>query len=231
VEPAAVEGLVALCTCNAMAFVAPHGGREALHGTNPIAVAVPAGPAPIVVDMRTNAFRMADYRAGLEDGRPLPDGVLIGPDGSYITDVAELERLGWEGAVSLPAAGAKGYGLALIVDVLTAVLAGTPIGRDIRGWEDERSGLAAFFLALDPSAFGPPERFAAGVARLAEQVHATEPLVPDEAVRLPGERASAERGRRLADGVPIDPGAWERMESELRGLGLEPPARPVAAGA
>jgi LDH2 family malate/lactate/ureidoglycolate dehydrogenase len=231
VEPAATDGLVAFCTCNAMAFVAPHGGREALHGTNPIAVAVPADPSPIVVDMRTNAFRMADYRAGLAEGRPLPDGVLLGPDGAYITDVAELDRLGWEGAVSLPAAGPKGYGLALVVDVLTAALAGSAIGREIQGWEDEQGGLAAFFLALDPAAFGPPERFAAGIARLAEQVHATEPLVPGEAVRLPGERASAERRLRLAEGVPIDPGAWERMETELRGLGLEPPDRPQPADA
>jgi LDH2 family malate/lactate/ureidoglycolate dehydrogenase len=132
--------------------------------------------------------------------------------------------------VSLPAAGAKGYGLALVVDVLTAALAGTAIGREIQGWNDEQSGLAAFFLALDPAAFGPPDRFASGVARLVEQVHATEPLVAGEPVRLPGERASAERRRRLANGVPVDPGAWERMESELRGLELEPPARPVGAG-
>ena len=212
VEPAALEGLIAVCACNAMAFVAPYGGREGLHGTNPIAVAIPAEPDPIVVDMRTNAFRMADYRAGLAEGRPLPDGVLLGPDGQFITDVAELERVGWDAAVSLPAAGAKGYGLALVVDVLTAALAGTPIGREIRGWNDEQSGLAAFFLALDPAAFGPPERFAAAVERLADQAHATAPVEEDVPVRLPGERpprtppASGERraagSERLgADGV------------------------------
>lgn len=230
VEPAAVEGLIAVCACNAMAFVAPYGGREALHGTNPMAFAIPAEPDPIVVDMRTNAFRMADYRAGLDEGRPLPDGVLLGPEGQFITDVAELERLGWEAAVSLPAAGAKGYGLALVVDVLTAALAGTPIGREIRGWNDEQSGLAAFFLALDPVAFGPPERFAAAVRSLAEQAHATAPLEEGVPVRLPGERASAERRLRLANGVPLDAGAWERMASELRALGIEPPPAPAALG-
>jgi LDH2 family malate/lactate/ureidoglycolate dehydrogenase len=227
VEPVALDGLVGVCACNAMAFVAPHGGREALHGTNPIAFAMPAEPEPLVVDMRTNAFRMADYRAGLAGGRALPDGVLLGPDGEFITDVAELERLGWDGAVSLPAAGEKGYGLALVVDVLTAALAGTPVGREIRGWNDEQAGLAAFFLALDPAAFGPAEVFADTVRRLGEQVHATEPLEKGVPVRLPGERASAERRRRLAHGVPLDAGAWERMESELRALGFEPPARPL----
>lgn len=226
VEPAALGGLVGLCACNAMAFVAPEGGREALHGTNPIAVAIPAEPDPIVVDMRTNALRMADYRAGLAEGRPLPDGVLLGPQGEPVTDVAVLEQLGWERAVSLPAAGAKGYGLALVVDVLTAALAGTPVGREIRGWEDEQAGLAAFFLAVDPAAFGPAERFAGTVARLAQQVHETAPLDEGSPVRLPGERAAAERRARLARGVPLEPGPWERMESELRALGLEPPERP-----
>jgi len=228
VEPAALDGLLGLCACNAMAFVAPEGGREALHGTNPIAVAIPAEPDPIVVDMRTNAFRMADYRTGLAEGRPLPDGVLLGPEGEFVTDVAVLEQLGWERAVSLPAAGAKGYGLALVVDVLTAALAGTPVGREIRGWASEHAGLAAFFLAVDPAAFGPVERFAGTVARLAEQVHETVPLDEGVPVRLPGERAAAERRTRLARGVPFEPGPWERMESELRALGLEPPERPGA---
>jgi LDH2 family malate/lactate/ureidoglycolate dehydrogenase len=127
----------------------------------------------------------------------------------------------------LPAAGAKGYGLALVVDVLTAALAGTPIGREIQGWDDEQAGLAAFFLALDPGAFGPLERFASAVGRLAEQVRATAPLEDGVPVRLPGERASGERRLRSAGGVPFEAGAWERMESELRALGLELPAPPA----
>jgi LDH2 family malate/lactate/ureidoglycolate dehydrogenase len=228
VAPAAEQGLVALATCNAMAFVAPHGGREALHGTNPIAIAFPGEPDPIVVDIRTNTLRMADVWRSVASGQPLPDGAVMLVDGTPITDIAELERVGWEGAVSLPAAGVKGYGLALAVDLLTAGLAGTPIGREI-AWETEQTQLAAFFLVLDPAAFGARERFAAAVARLADQVHGTAALDPEQPVRLPGERSAAERRRRLADGIPVDPVLWDRMEERLAGLGVEVPPRPFAA--
>jgi LDH2 family malate/lactate/ureidoglycolate dehydrogenase len=225
IEPAARAGLIALVACNAMAFVAPHGGREALHGTNPIAFAIPHEPDPILADMRTNAFHMRDYWTSLATGTPLPDDVLVGPDGAPITDVAALDDA-WDTAVSLPLAGAKGYGLALLVDVLTAALAGTGIGREVRSWDDEEAGLAAFVLALDPSAFGPIASFAGAVARLAEQAHATAPAAASVPVRLPGERAADERRRRLDEGVPVDEALWERMEKALAELRVEPPPRP-----
>jgi LDH2 family malate/lactate/ureidoglycolate dehydrogenase len=225
VAPAAEEGLIAIAACNAMAFVAPHGGREALHGTNPIAFAFPDDPDPVVVDMRTNTLRMADVWRSASTGEPLPDDAVRLEDGTPITDFEELERAGWEGAVSLPAAGVKGYGLALAIDFLTAGLAGMPIGRDL-AWENEQTQLAAFFLVLDPAAFGPPERFAAAVARLREQVHATTPVDPGSPVRLPGERGAAEHRRRLAEGIPVDLALWERMERRLTELGVEPPPRP-----
>lgn len=228
VLPAAERGLIGLATVNAMAFVAPFGGKEALHGTNPIAIAVPHDPDPIMLDMRTNALRMADYWESLRTGTRLPPDVVLTPDGTPLTDANELESRGWESAISLPAAGAKGYGLALVADVLTAALAGTRIGREVR-WEDERDSLAAFYFALDPMFFGSVERFAAGVARLAEQVHETAPLNPAVPVRLPGERAAGERRRRLAEGIPVDPGLWSQMEEKLTALGVDLP-KPTFAG-
>jgi LDH2 family malate/lactate/ureidoglycolate dehydrogenase len=221
----AESGLIGIAACNAMAFVAPHGGREALHGTNPIAFGFPAEPEPVIVDMRTNTLRMADVWRSAATGEPLPDGAVRLEDGTPVTDFAKLESVGWEGAVSLPAAGVKGYGLALAVDLLSAGLAGTPIGREI-AWETEQQELAAFFLVLDPAAFGPPERFLDAVTRLGEQVHATTPLDPATPVRLPGERGAAERERRLAEGIPVDLVLWERMERRLEELGVEPPPRP-----
>lgn len=225
VQPAATRGLVGLAAVNAAAFVAPHGGLEALHGTNPIAVAIPHQPDPIVLDMRTNTFRMADYWESIRTGRPLPEGVLRTPDGSPLTDPDALEGGLWTAAVSLPLAAEKGYGLALVVDVLTAALAGTRIGRELElGHED--TGLAAFFLAIDPAAFGSPERFADAIRRLAEQALATTPVDPDVPVRLPGERSAAERRRRLADGIPVDPTLWSLLVRRLEALGLSVPAAP-----
>ena len=210
VSPAAEQGLVAISMTNAMAVVAPAGGREALHGTNPIAVAIPGDPDPVIVDMRTNVFRMADYWQSIASGAPLPpDSGLVRSDGSPVTDVAEIDD-----AVYLPLAGGKGYGLGIVVDVLTAALAGSPIGREVV-WETERDDLAAFFLVLDPGFFGDPARFADGVRRLAEQARATLPVDEGSPVRLPGERGAAERGPRRRDGIPVDPTLWALLEERL----------------
>ena len=222
VSPAAEQGLVAISMTNAMAVVAPAGGREALHGTNPIAVAIPGDPDPVIVDMRTNVFRMADYWQSIASGAPLPpDSGLVRSDGSPVTDVAEIDD-----AVYLPLAGGKGYGLGIVVDVLTAALAGSPIGREVV-WETERDDLAAFFLVLDPGFFGDPARFADGVRRLAEQARATLPVDEGSPVRLPGERGAAERGPRRRDGIPVDPTLWALLEERLAALDVGVPLPPL----
>jgi LDH2 family malate/lactate/ureidoglycolate dehydrogenase len=218
VMPAAEQELIGLAAVNAAAWVAPFGGREPLHGTNPIAVAIPLEPDPIVLDMRTNAFRMADYWESVRTGAPLPAGGLMRPDGSPLTDAGELDE-----AVYLPLAGPKGYGLALVVDVLTAGLAGGLIGRELAP-EMENDGCSAFFLAVEPGFFGPSERFSDAVARLAGQVHATAPLDPSAPVRLPGERTAAERRRRLEQGIPTDPALWRHMQERLDELEISTPA-------
>jgi LDH2 family malate/lactate/ureidoglycolate dehydrogenase len=215
VEPTARTGALALVCCTSRACVAPHGGREPLHGTNPLAVAIPNEPDPILVDMRTNALRMADYRETVRSGGSLPEGALINRAGESLIDPNRIDA-----AVYLPLAGAKGYGLALIVDVLAAALSGAPIGRELdAAGEDE--GVGAFFLVLEPLHFGTSDAFGVAVRRLAEQVHSTEPLDPADPVRLPGERSQRERRRRLADGIPVDPGDWARMRAELAELGLD----------
>jgi LDH2 family malate/lactate/ureidoglycolate dehydrogenase len=221
VEPGARDGAVTLAMCTSEACVAPHGGREALHGTNPIAAAVPREPDPIVIDMRTNAFRMADYWASVASGAPLPAGGLIDTGGRPLISVARMDE-----AIYLPLAGAKGYALALLVDVLASGLAAGPVGRELDG---SGSGVTAFFLALDPDAFGGTVAFADTVRRLADQVAATAPVDPAEPVRLPGERALAERERRLADGVPVNPQLFELLDEELTELGIGVP-RPRLEG-
>ena len=216
VIPAAEAGMIGVGVVNGGPIVAPHAGREPLHGTNPIAVVVPRAPYPMVFDTRTSQLRMADYWHSRATGARLPPhGVLTG-DGLPTDDPEDVE-----GGVFLPLAGAKGFGLALVVDVLAAALAGGGIGREVS--LGDPTDLSVFFLALDPAGFGPRAVFADAVERLVAQVHETSPLDPSEPVRIPGERMAAERERRLAEGIPIGRAMFEAMEEELRSLGLQPP--------
>lgn len=217
VAPAAERGLIAVTMFACDALVAPHGGREPLHGTNPLAVAIPAHPHPIVVDMRLNQLRTADAVAATRTGEALPPDGLLGADGNVSRDPADLAT-----GVLLPLAGARGYALALVVDILAAGLAGGPIGREI---PHLASGVPAryssFFLALDPAFFGETEVFAGAVASLVSQVESTAPIDPERPVRLPGARAALERDRRLRVGIPVDRSSWEIHERALRDLGVE----------
>jgi LDH2 family malate/lactate/ureidoglycolate dehydrogenase len=180
--PLAQQGLIAIVACNAMASEPPALGLEPISGTNPIAIAIPHEPDPIVLDMRTDH---------------------LDPP-------------------------ARGYGLALMIDVLTAGLAHGPIGREVE-WETERGGLAALVIAIDPAFGSAAKSFAGTVARLAHQVHATTPVTPGQPVRLPGERAARERRRRLRDGIPVEPDRLHRLLRELADLDVHQafPAAPA----
>jgi LDH2 family malate/lactate/ureidoglycolate dehydrogenase len=178
---------------------------------------VPLEPDPIILDMRTNTFRMADYWESVRTGARLPEGGLMRPDGSPVTDLAEIGE-----AVYLPLAGPKGYGLAIVVDVLTAGLAGGPIGRELEP-KMEMDGCSAFFLVVDPDFFGSREQVCDAVLRLVRQVRETAPLDPTVPVRLPGERGAEERRRRLASGIPVDARLWDQMHERLAALGVTTP--------
>jgi LDH2 family malate/lactate/ureidoglycolate dehydrogenase len=217
VAPAAARGLVAATMFACDALVAPYGGKEPLHGTNPIAVAVPAHPVPIVVDMRLNQLRTADSVASARSGAPLPPDALLTTDGRVSRDPADLQT-----GVLLPLAGARGYALALVVDVMAAALAGGPIGREIPHLASGApAGYSSFFLVLDPAAFAGAEVFAAAVASLVAQAESTAPIHPERPVRLPGARGASERAERLRVGIPVDRYAWTVHERALRSLGLE----------
>jgi LDH2 family malate/lactate/ureidoglycolate dehydrogenase len=213
VRPAVSDNLIAMAVCNSEPCVAPHGGREGLHGTNPIAVAIPAEPYPLVVDIRTNALRMADYWAAVASGGALPGGTMLSRDGDPTTSPAAAED-----GVYLPLAGAKGYALALVVDVLAAALAGGPIGREVAG--GARSDFSLFTLVLDPAAFGLGAGFADAIERLCAQVHATAPLDEHSPVLVPGERSEREYRQRLEAGIPISPEERGALAAALAELGL-----------
>jgi LDH2 family malate/lactate/ureidoglycolate dehydrogenase len=217
VEPALAREKVALVAMNSEACVAPHGGKAAFHGTNPIALAVPNGERPIMLDMRTNGLRMADFYASQASGAPLPAGGLIDKDGVESTDPAAL----FEGGTTLPLAGAYGWGLSLLVDVLAPVLAGGPITDEVPALSGGvPAAYSCFFLALEPSFFLPREQFQALVAQLVDEAAAAPPTDPATPVRVPGDRARAERSRRLSEGIPVDPTLWSRFETKLAELGL-----------
>jgi LDH2 family malate/lactate/ureidoglycolate dehydrogenase len=202
VEMIARTGLVAIHTVGCSPLVAPPGGTRAVLGTNPIALAVPSSRGPVVLDMGTSAYMMTEVMLRERLGELLPEGVALGPGGEPTRDPRSARR----GAL-LPFGGYKGFGLALMMQVL-GVLAGSSL--------DAANEDGYLFVAFRPDLFGPADVFERRVAQLIDRVKAT-PRQPGVAeIRIPSERAFRSRERALRDGIEIDQMVYDALLA-LRG--------------
>ena len=205
----AQKGLIGLSLTNSSPMVAPTRARIRLLGTNPIAFAAPAGRyGTLVLDMATSTVSRGRIEVAARRGEALPVGWAIGPDGSPATtpEIAlrgALQPLGGTEETS----GYKGYGLALLVEVLTGILGDAAFGPDIVGLfsKEGRPDLGQFFMAIDPGALGEPSAFEARLERLLDQLTRA-PLIPGAPgpVLYPGQPEAEHAAKQARDGIAID---------------------------
>lgn len=183
-EMAAREGLVGVALANAAPSLAPWGGRERILGNNPVAVAVPRrdGP-PIVLDMALSVAAQGRVRLAAERRERLPAGWALDPHGNPTDDPQQALA-----GTLLPVGGYKGYGMALVVDVLTGVLCGGSFGRDVSPRRGSRYGASHAFFAVDVRHLREPSEFLTDVERLVHMVKGTALAPGYTEVLLPGER-------------------------------------------
>jgi len=203
------EGLIGVCLTNTSPLVAPTRARVSMLGTNPIAVAAPAGRfGMLVLDMATSTIPRGRIEVAARRGETLPVGWAIGPDGSAATtpEVAlagALQPLGGQEETG----GYKGYGLALIVELLTGILSDAAFGPNIVGLfsTEGKSDLGQFFMAIDPAAIGDPEGFEARLEKLLGQLTSA-PLIPGAPGRVlhPGEPEAERAEKQAREGIIID---------------------------
>jgi LDH2 family malate/lactate/ureidoglycolate dehydrogenase len=204
----------------------PHGARAVL-GTNPLSVAAPALPDhPFLLDMSTTTVPTGKVRTAASSGEPVPRGWLTDDAGQPVTDPAAFDagraHLTWLGG-SAETGAHKGYGLALVVEVLAALLSGSGVGpaaEALGGARGEDDDIGFFVLALSP------DRLRTGFAADAHALFSALvdcPSTSEEGVRYPG-WWEAERARhRRQHGVPVRP----HVHRELLARGL---AAPETAG-
>ncbi len=157
------HGLIGISLTNSSPLVAPTRGRQAMVGTNPIALAVPTGDdRPFVLDMATSTVPVGRIEVYKRIGKTLQPGWAIDDSGSQTLDATQARALLPLGGVE-ETGGYKGYGLGVLVDMLTGVLSGALYGPLIGGlWDTaSESNLGHYFMALNPAAFGPLEAFQA----------------------------------------------------------------------
>lgn len=222
----AAQGLVLLLMSSAPAgsSVAPFGGTRALFSPSPIAVGIPTGGDPVMVDVSTSITTNGLTGRLAREGRKLPAQWLIDEEGRPTDDPAVLQppRSGTILPLGGPDAGHKGYGLSLMVEALTAGLGGQ--GRSDPG---PRWGASVFVQVMDPQFFNGREAFEQQMDWIAQQCHANPPVQGGERVRLPGERGLALRSRQLTEGVPLKGSVVQSLQAWALKLSLEMP-QPLA---
>jgi ureidoglycolate dehydrogenase (NAD+) len=188
-------------------------------GSNPIAFAAPsaAGP-PVVVDMATTHVALGKIIVAKEEGRTIPPDWGLDADGNPTTDPHKVVGLA-------PTGGAKGYALALMIEVLCAHLTGVPFGRHIvkmYGELDKPRNLGLFMLALDIARFTDPARFESQIDLLLREIRAEEPSDPARPPLAPGEPERLSAERRMREGIPLGAGVLADLEKLAGELGVAP---------
>ena len=201
---AAAEGLIGIAMANDTPTVSVPGSRTAVLGSNPLAIAIPSHePFPILLDIATSTVAGGKVFHAASAGQRIPEGWIIDANGSPTTDPTFFPN----SACLTPMSGHKGYGIALWIETLSAVLTGAAMGAQVLSWSFGAGGLptnhGAAFLAIDIGSIQPVEVFRERIRILVEQIR-TAPRAPGvDRILLPGEREWQNRQKALRDGMEL----------------------------
>jgi L-2-hydroxycarboxylate dehydrogenase (NAD+) len=232
---AAQQGLIGVSMTNSSPLVAPTRSRVPMLGTNPIAIAAPAGRFDaFCLDMATSTVPRGRIEVAARRGWSLPVGWAIDADGNPATTpvaalAGALHPLGGVEATG----GYKGYGLALVVDMLTGILGGAAFGPNTVSLFSTHEGpadLGETFIVIDPGALDEPGAFEARMEVLIEQLVAS-PTAPDAPgpVLIPGAPEAAAERLAAQRGIVIDREHHESLVAMGERMGIPLPPSHVPA--
>jgi LDH2 family malate/lactate/ureidoglycolate dehydrogenase len=219
------RGMLGIVMCNSSPLVAPWQGKAARFGTNPICMAVPpdqSGADAWLLDMATTTVAANKIFKAYINGQPeIPLGWALDADGVPTTSTAAA----YHGLVA-PLGGYKGYGLAMMAEILCAVLGGGAMGPELGGirYTDKPVRVSHVFLAIDIARLLPVADFQARIKRYCALMKDTPPAQGQSDVLVPGEPEARVQQERQASGIPIPDGNWKDLADAAARLGVEPPA-------
>ncbi len=208
---AAERDLIGMAYCNVPPIAVAAGGLDRVFGTNPIAMGAPVeGDNPFLLDVATTAVSGGKLEIAQRQGKRLPQGWAVNEDGSPSDDPEALRH----GGALLPLGSTletsshKGYGLGLMVDIVSGVLSGAGSGLFV-----DRQTLVQgqWFMAWRIDLFRDPDEFKGEMKRMVDQIRSTRPAPGVEAVLIPGDPEYAARQDREANGIPLDGASIDQL--------------------
>jgi LDH2 family malate/lactate/ureidoglycolate dehydrogenase len=207
-------GLIGLAITNAGMNMTPTGGTAKLIGNNPFAMAVPTTRAwPMVLDMATSVVAGGKLDVARSKGEPIPLGWARDKDGNRTTDPVAARAGSLE-----PLGGPKGYGMAVMLDVLAGVLSGGRFG-GMLGDEAGRSSSSQFFLTLAVDRFMPVEQFTARMDAVIDQIQQSPRAPGVDRVYVAGEIEHELQARRRREGLPLEGSVLAALDAAASDVG------------
>lgn len=209
-EQAAEEGIISMIMTHTDKAVVPHGGAESYFGTNPIAYGFPAQKHPsIILDMATSNVALGKILYARETGQSIPADWGVNEKGQAETDPHQVKNL-------LPAAGPKGYGLGMVVDILSGILTGSAFGKNINpmyGDYEKPRGLGHFIITISPDIFIGAEEYYSGIDQMIEEIAEIKPAEGVERVLVPGEPERLKAEKSSKDGINVSESVLSYLKS------------------
>ncbi|MCW9718120.1 ureidoglycolate dehydrogenase [Avibacterium sp. 21-599] len=209
-EKIAKAGLIGIAMCQSDPMVIPFGGTKNYFGTNPIGFGLPYNDDTVVFDMATTVQAWGKILDARSKNISIPDNWAVDNDGNPTTDPYKVSGL-------LPIAGPKGYGLMMLVDVLSGVLLGLPFGKHVSSMYTDLSqgrNLGMAFIVIDPNKFVGLERFKQSISTMLNELHAIKPNSKTDKVLYPGELSVIKRKQSQKNGILIPKEIVDYLESE-----------------
>lgn len=219
-QMAAEEGMVGILMCNSAPSMAPWGGVDPLFGTNPLSIAVPCdSKGSLILDMSSSVVARGKIRKAQRMKEPIPLGWALDETGAPTTDPDAALK-----GTLLPIGGPKGYGLALMVDILAGVLSGSQYGPNIKTFHEPLgpTGVGVFTMAIHVERFMPLEEFKTLINSYSELIRNSRKAKGVSRIYLPGEIEREKEEKSLLEGVDLH----DSVVNELNNL-LEEVKSPI----
>jgi len=199
---AAEKGMVGVVMCNSAPSMSPWGGTEPFFGTNPISIAIPDGEEnPVVLDMSSSVVARGKIRLAQRKKEPIPSGWALDETGLPTTDPDAAMK-----GTLLPIGGPKGYGLALIIDILAGVLSGSQYGPKIKTFHQPLgpTGIGVLTMAIDIERFMPLGQFKQLMDSYIASIRKSKKAKGVTRIYLPGEIEFEKKKKSLAEGIELN---------------------------
>ncbi len=221
-------GMIGVTGTNARPSIAPTFGVENMMGTNPLTFGLPTDEEfPFVLDCATSVTQRGKIEVYGRAGRELPPGWVIGLDGKTRTDTQQVlhdlttgeAALTPLGGIGDEQGGYKGYGYAMVVEILSAALQDGAFMKMLNGFDEDGKAipypLGHFFIAIDPARFMGLEIFKKIAGTICRQLRASKKAPGEERIYTPGEREWEAWLYRREHGCPVPP-SLQSVMVELR---------------